>query len=194
MATVSLTNDFIASLEIKVLSTTDFKDVLSITIAKEDLVESVQAAKESGFEMLSDVFGIDYLNYPNHQDKRFAVAYNLYSVSQNERIFIRVALDEYESLPTITHIWQGANFMEREVYEMFGITFEGHPSLLRLITPEEMEGHPHRKDFPLGETPTLFNEGRFIDPEAFRAGLTGKDAGLSGWKGGSRKGVRSGHN
>ncbi len=189
---MSLVDNFIEGLGTKVLSSKDFKDVHSITVAKGHLIDSVQAAKALDFNMLSDIFGIDYLNYPDHQDKRFAVVYNLYSVSQNERIFIRVALDEGETLPTITHIWQAANFMEREVYEMFGVIFEGHPNLLRLITPDEMEGYPHRKDFPLGETPTLFNEGRFIDPEAFRAGLSGKDAGLSGWKGGSRKGVKSG--
>ncbi len=189
---MDLVDDLITSLDDKVLSAKDFKDVLSIVIAKENLVESVQAAKNLGFEMLSDIFGVDYLSYPDHKDKRFAIAYNLYSISQNERVFIRVMLDEGESLPTITQIWQGANFMEREVYEMFGITFEDHPNLLRLITPDELEGYPHRKDFPLGETPTLFNEGRFIDPEDFRAGLTGKEVGLSGWKGGSRKGVKSG--
>jgi NADH-quinone oxidoreductase subunit C len=116
------------------------------------------------------------------------VAYNLYSVSANERIFIRVNVAEGDVLPTITHLWHGANFMEREVYDMFGIEFDGHPDLRKLITPEDLDGHPHRKDFPIGETPTLFNEGRFIDPAAFRAGLTGQDAGLSGHQGGMRKG------
>ena len=153
---MSLVDNFIESLGTKVLSSKGFKDVHSVTVAKEHLIDSVQAAKALGFNMLSDIFGIDYLNYPDHQDKRFAIAYNLYSVSQNERIFIRVALAEGEILPTITHIWQAANFMEREVYEMFGVTFEGHPNLLRLITPDEMEGYPHRKDFPLGETPYSF--------------------------------------
>ncbi len=82
-------------------------------------------------------------------------------------------------------------FMEREVYDMFGVTFDGHPDLRRLLLPEDFDGHPHRKDFPLGETPTLFNEGRFLDPAAFRAGLVGADSGLTGWKGGAAKGTRS---
>ncbi len=167
-----------------------FKGMVSVTVGRERLVEAIKLAKEAGFEMISDIFGIDYLEYPGHQGERFTVAYNLYSVSGNERLFVRVDLDEHTTLPTITHLWSGANFMEREVFDMFGVVFEGHPDLRKLITPEDLDGSPHRKDFPLGETPTLFNEGRFLDPAAFRAGLTGKDEGLTGWKGGARKGVK----
>ncbi len=169
----------------------EFKGMQSVTIEKAQLVEAIRGAKARGFEMISDIFGIDYLTYPGHQGKRFTVVYNLYSVSHNARIFIRVNLDEDETLPTITGLWRGSSFMEREVYDMFGVEFEGHPDLRKLITPEDLDGHPHRKDFPLGETPTLFNEGRFIDPAAFRAGMTGQSAGLSGWRGGARKGVSS---
>lgn len=170
----------------------EFRGMVSVTVDKKDIVSAVKAAKDAGFEMISDIFGLDYLEYPGHQGKRFTVAYNLYSITQNERIFIRVNLDEGETLPTITHLWKGANFMERETYDMFGVEFEGHPNLRKLITPEDLDGHPHRKDFPLGETPTLFNDGRFLDPATFRAGMTGQDKGLSGWRGGARKGVRSG--
>jgi NADH-quinone oxidoreductase subunit C len=166
----------------------EFKRMVSVTVDSEHIVAAIKTAKDAGFEMISDIFGIDYLKYPQHQGKRFSVAYNLYSVSANERIFIRVNVAEGDVLPTITHLWHGANFMEREVYDMFGIEFDGHPDLRKLITPEDLDGHPHRKDFPIGETPTLFNEGRFIDPAAFRAGLTGQDAGLSGHQGGMRKG------
>ena len=169
----------------------EFKEMVSVTVDKETLVDSVEAAKNAGFAMISDIFGIDYLEYPGHQGKRFTVAYNLYSFEKNERIFIRVNLEDGETLPTITHLWKGANFMEREVYDMFGVQFEGHPDLRKLITPEDLDGHPHRKDFPLGETPTLFNDGRFLDPAAFRAGMTGESGGLTGFTGGARKGVRS---
>jgi NADH-quinone oxidoreductase subunit C len=169
----------------------EFKEMVSVTVAKDRLVDAITLCKTEGFEMLSDIFGIDYLSYPGHQGKRFTVAYNLYSISAGARLFVRVNLDDGESLPTITHLWRGASFMEREVYDMFGVSFEGHPDLRKLITPEDLEGHPHRKDFPLGETPTLFNEGRFLDPAAFRAGMTGSSSGLTGWTGGARKGVRS---
>ena len=169
----------------------EFKGMVSVTVSPDVIVDAVKTAKDHGFIMLSDIFGIDYLEYPGHQGKRFCVAYNLYHLDANERVFIRVNLDDGDTLPTITHLWKGANFMEREVYDMFGVEFEGHPDLRKLITPEDLEGHPHRKDFPLGETPTLFNDGRFLDPAAFRAGMTGQDSGLTGWKGGARKGVSS---
>ncbi len=168
-----------------------FKDMVSVTVDKSELVAAVAEAKKQGFEMISDVFGTDYLSYPGHQGKRFTVSYNLYSIEHNERLFIRVNVDDRESLPTINGLWKGSSFMEREVYDMFGVEFEGHPDLRKLITPEDLDGHPHRKDFPLGETPTLFNDGRFLDPEAFRAGMTGQASGLSGWRGGARKGASS---
>ncbi len=168
-----------------------FKDMVSVTIVKDELVDAITEAKKAGFEMLSDVFGTDYLTYPGHKGKRFTVSYNLYSVTHNERLFVRVNLDDGETLPTITGVWRGSSFMEREVYDMFGVEFEGHPDLRKLITPEDLDGHPHRKDFPLGEVPTLFNEGRFLDPAAFRAGMSGQASGLSGWRGGARKGVSS---
>jgi NADH-quinone oxidoreductase subunit C len=170
----------------------EFKGMVSLTVERARVVEAVRLAKEAGFEMISDIFGIDYLHYPGHGGKRFSVVYNLYSIEANERLFIRVNLNDGERLPTITHLWKGASFMEREVYDMFGVEFDGHPDLRKLLTPEDLDGHPHRKDFPIGETPTLFNEGRFLDPASFRAGLTGKDSGLTGWRGGTRKGVEGG--
>lgn len=169
----------------------EFTGVNAAIVAPDTIVAVIETVKNRGFEMISDIFGIDYLEYPRHQGKRFTVVYNLYSVSSNERIFIRVNLEDGEVLPTITHLWKGANFMEREVYDMFGIAFVGHPDLRKLLTPEDLEGHPHRKDFPLGESPTLFNEGRFLDPSSFRAGMSGMAEGLSGWRGGTRTGVTS---
>ncbi len=169
----------------------EFKGMRSVTVSKATLVDAVSEAKTQGFEMISDIFGIDYLSYPGHQGERFTVVYNLYSVTHNERLFIRVNLEDGESLQTINSLWRGSSFMEREVYDMFGVEFDGHPDLRKLITPEDLDGHPHRKDFPLGETPTLFNDGRFLEPAAFRAGMTGQSSGLSGWRGGARKGVNS---
>lgn len=168
-----------------------FKDQVHVTVPKGRLVEAIRLAKDGGLAMLSEIMGIDYLTYPGHQGKRFTVSYNLHSVAGPDRLFLRVDVDDGETLPTITHVWKAANFLEREVYDMLGVVFEGHPDLRKILTPEDLEGHPHRKDFPLGETPTLFNEGRFLDPAAFRAGLMGRDEGLTGWKGGARKGVLS---
>ncbi len=172
-------------------SRSEFKGMVSVTVPRERLHEAIATARELGFDMLSDIFGIDWLSYPRHRGKRFTVAYNLYGVAANERLFVRVELDEGIPLQSVTDLWRGANFMEREVYDMYGVEFSGHPDLRKLITPEDLDGHPLRKDFPLGETPTLFNDGRFLDPAAFRAGLIGGEAGLTGWSGGARRGVRS---
>lgn len=156
-----------------------------------EVVATLAEARILGFELITDIFGIDWLEYPRHQGKRFSVTYALTKLDGSARRYLRVHLDEGETLPTVTHMWQAAMFMEREVYDMFGVTFEGHPDLRKLLTPEDLIGHPHRKDFPLGETPTLFNEGRFLDPPSFRAGLAGLNSGLTGWKGGARRGVTS---
>lgn len=169
----------------------DFKEIITVTIAKPRLLEALEACKGAGLEMLSDIFGMDYLKYPGHQGKRFAVLYNLHDVTGVGRLFLKVEVDDGETLPTATHIWSGADFLERETFDMMGVVFEGHPNLRKLLTPEDLDGHPHRKDFPIGETPVLFNDGRFIDPAGFRAGLVGKDPGLTGWKGGARDGVES---
>ncbi len=188
---MSLVERVVESLKAKGGKPGEFKSMVSVTVEKASLLEAVETAKDAGFVMISDVFGIDYLDYPGHQGKRFTVAYNLYSIEANERLFIRVNLDDGETLPTIHALWKGSSFMEREVYDMFGIVFDGHPDLRKLITPEDLDGHPHRKDFPIGETPTLFGDGRFLDPAAFRAGMKGESQGLTGWKGGARKGVSS---
>jgi NADH-quinone oxidoreductase subunit C len=155
------------------------------------VADAIAHARAAGFDLLSDVFGIDWLRYPGHTGPRFSVTYNLYSIAQGERIFLRVDLDDDESVPSITPQWPAANFLEREVFDLFGLEFAGHPNLRKIHTPEDLEGHPLRKDFPLGETPTLFNDGRFLDPAAFRAGMIGASGGLTGWTGGARKGVVS---
>jgi len=169
----------------------EFKGMISVTLDRSAIIDGLRRVKELGFEMLTDVHGMDYLTYPGHQGKRFSVVYNVHDLSGAARLFLRVDLDDGESLPTCTHLWPGANFLERECFDMMGVVFDGHPDLRKLLTPEDLDGHPHRKDFPLGETPTLFNDGRFLDPPSFRAGLTGRDPGLTGWKGGARAGVRS---
>ena len=168
-----------------------FKDQLTVHLSVSTIVEAISAAREAGFDLLSDVLGIDWLRYPGHQGPRFSVVYNLYAIEAGERLFLRVDVDEDERVPSITGVWSAANFLEREVYDLFGIGFSGHPNLRKIHTPEDLEGHPLRKDFPLGETPTLFNDGRFLDPAAFRAGMIGASQGLTGWVGGARKGVVS---
>ncbi|MCX7601386.1 MAG: NADH-quinone oxidoreductase subunit C [Meiothermus sp.] len=167
-----------------------------VVLPRSEFKSVLAALKEQGWNYLADVVGIDYLTYPQPKPERFCVVYELVSLpgykgGDGSRVFIRVFVPEANpSLPSLTDLWMGADYLEREVFDLFGIRFEGHPDLRKILTPEDLEGYPLRKDFPLGETPTLFKEGRFIDPDAFRAGLSGNKGGLTGWRGGSRKGYQ----
>ena len=117
------------------------------------LHNAVQYLKEQSgikFEMLVDIAGIDYLTYPNHEGPRFAVAYAFKSMSTpGSRIRLKVLVSE-ESLkvPTISDLYANANWYEREVFDQFGVIFEGHPDLRRLLNHVEFVGHPLRKDYP----------------------------------------------
>lgn len=170
---------------------------LWVVLPREAFKGEMAHYKELGFNYLADIVGIDYLEYPDPKPERFSVVYELVSLpgwrdGDGSRFFVRVYVPEKDPvLPTVTDLWGSANFLEREVYDMFGIVFEGHPDLRKILTPEDLEGHPLRKDFPLGETPTLFREGRFIVPSEFRAALTGKNPGPTWYRGGNRKGYKA---
>jgi len=119
-----------------------------INIPKEALRPVVTLLRDDpqlDYKMLSDLFGVDY---PARQ-KRFDLLYNLYSLSRNRRVFLRVRVGENEPVPTIWEIFPNANWAEREVYDLFGIPFEGHPDLRRILMPDDWDGYPLRKDYPL---------------------------------------------
>lgn len=156
-------------------------------VPSERLREVAQALKERGF-MLMDTVGLDYLTYTQPRPKRFAVLHNIYHPYDHRRLFLRVWLDDGETLDSLYPVWKAANYLEREVYDLMGVDFIGHPDMRKVLTPDDLEGHPLRKDFPLGETPTLFRDGRFLDPAAFRAGVTGQQSGLTGYRGELRRG------
>lgn len=101
---------------------------------------------------ISDILGLDWLSKweSGEKEKRFEVVYNLFSPVHFSRIFLKVEIDEGETVPSVTGVWEGANYPEREVYDLFGIVFENHPNLQRILTPEDWVGHPLRKDYPLG--------------------------------------------
>ncbi len=98
---------------------------------------------EEQFNMLTDVTAVDYPKRP----KRFEVVYQLYSFPRNERLRVKAQVAENEPIASVTAVWKAANWLEREAYDMFGVRFEGHPDLRRILLPEDWEGHPLRKDY-----------------------------------------------
>ena len=103
------------------------------------------------FDMLTDVTAVDYLRFPGREDgPRFDVVYHLLSLSGNRRIRLKVRVDEGDAeVPSLSAHWGCADWLEREVWDMFGIRFTGHPNLKRLLMYEEFRGHPLRKDYPI---------------------------------------------
>jgi len=124
----------------------EFRGEITIYIEKEEIFRALKFLKEEGFDSLTDITAVDY----PERDLRFEVVYHLYSMKRGERLRIKTLVGEKEPiLPSIIKIWKGANWLEREVYDMFGIKFEGHPNLERILLWEGFPGHPLRKDFPL---------------------------------------------
>ena len=118
--------------------------------APETLYPLLQCLKvDCGFDFLSDVAGIDYLGYPDAAD-RYAVVYALVNTTTGERLFVKAfANDPDPELPSVVSLWKGADWMEREVYDMYGVRFTGHPDLRRILMPAEFAEYPLRKDYPL---------------------------------------------
>lgn len=128
----------------------------TIRVHPSDLLPLAQAAREAGFEMCPDITAVDYLG---KRPERYEVAVNLLSVSRNRRVRVLAAVPEDDPrVPSLTSVYPGANFLEREVFDMFGIRFEGHPDLTRILMPDDWRGHPLRKDFAVGEVPVQFKE------------------------------------
>ena len=131
-------------------------DEVTLTLAASGLSESMSVLHDSpmlNFDLLIDVCGVDYADHPDkHQFKsRFAVIYHLLSLNLNHRLRVRVFCedDEQPVVPSVVDIWAGANWFERETFDLYGIVFDGHPDLRRLLTDYGFVGHPLRKDFPL---------------------------------------------
>ena len=128
----------------------DFRGDTRVVVPVAALHEALRLLRDQrGFDLLVDLTCVDYLNYRDAPD-RFGLVYLLASTVSNERLTIRAYLGEAEPIvPTATDLWPGADWMEREVWDMFGITFDGHADHRRILLPEEFAGHPLRKDYPL---------------------------------------------
>lgn len=147
-----------------------FDDQLSIFVTNNVIVEIARFMKEddrTGFDLLSDICGVDWIECP---DMRFELVYNFYNISEKLRVLIRTTIPDSDapSIQSIQPVYSGADWLEREVYDMLGIEFDGHPDLRRIITPEGLEGWPHRKDFPLTYEAPHFSHNKDNPPEIIK--------------------------
>ena len=122
-----------------------------------DVLRLCRDEPDLAFDMLSDLTAVDFLKFPGREDgPRFEVVYHLYSLRHNHRVRVKVKVDEDDAVvPTAVEVWPIANWLEREVWDMFGIRFEGHPDPRRLLMYEEFVGHPLRKDYPINRRQPL---------------------------------------
>jgi NADH-quinone oxidoreductase subunit C len=131
------------------VQTNEYRGELTVVVPKGEIVPVCTLLRDDAdlrFDSIRDICGADYYR----PDDRFEVVYNLYSIPRRARLRVKVRLDEADPhVPTVTGVWAGANWMERETYDMYGIIFDGHPDLRRIYMPEEFEYYPLRKDFPL---------------------------------------------
>jgi NADH-quinone oxidoreductase subunit C len=125
-----------------------FRKMPSLNVAKEHLVAMCQFLKSSdggAYTLLTDETAVDYPK----REKRFDIIYHLYSFQQNDRLRLRVQVGEGEKVPSVTGVWPTANWLEREIYDMFGVEYDGHPDLKRILMPDGWVGHPLRKDYDI---------------------------------------------
>ena len=136
-----------------VLSTSHANGRAEIQIDPAKNVEVLQQLRARGYGFLASVHGVDY--YPH--EPRLGVVYELLDMTEVDRVSVkaRVSVDDAR-IASVVSIWPGADFPERELYDMFGVEFSGHPDLRRILMPEDYEGFPQRRDFPVGGEPVLF--------------------------------------
>jgi NADH-quinone oxidoreductase subunit C len=125
-----------------------FRNQPAMTVAKESLIvvgEYLKSDAGGGYTMLTDETAVDYPK----REKRFEIIYQLYSFKGNDRLRLKVMAGDGEKVPSVVGVWPAANWLEREVYDMFGVLYDGHPNLKRILLPDEWTGHPLRKDYDI---------------------------------------------
>jgi len=128
------------------LSAKDEVDEVSIDVARARIADVLRTLRDSlGYQQLMEMAGVDY----PERAERFEVVYHLLSVTKNHRLRVRVSTDEERPVPTVTTVYPVAGWLEREIFDMYGVVFEGNPDLRRILTDYGFSGHPQRKDFPL---------------------------------------------
>jgi len=144
----------------RILETHDYRGDHSATVDRSAVLDVLEFCRDDPalrFDVLMDLTAVDYLKYPGREfGPRFEVVYHLYSLPCNHRVRLQVRVEEDEAhVPSAVGLWPIANWFEREVWDMFGIRFDGHPDLRRLLMYEEFEGHPLRKDYPVNKRQPL---------------------------------------
>lgn len=142
-----------------IVSSGVFRNELTLLVKKESVVEVARFLKENkelDFDFLSDLCGVDRVEH----DGVFEVVYHLYSIHKNHRLRLKTRLSsDNPCVSTVTTVWKTADWHERETFDMFGIQFDGHPDLRKILTPDDFEGHPLRKDYPLdGRQPATLRD------------------------------------
>jgi NADH-quinone oxidoreductase subunit C len=127
-----------------------FRDNQRLTVPAGKVYAVLESLKrEGGFDLLSDVSAADYLRYPDAKD-RYGVWYVLVNTTTGERLIVKTWVNDPDpTLPSVYPLWKGCDWMEREVYDMYGIVFEGHPDMRRILLPDEFSAYPLRKDYPM---------------------------------------------
>lgn len=144
---------------------TERRGQVSVHTGREGYLPLARALKDDGFEMCIGVTAVDYLTHPGRDlpdgvhPERFEVVVELLSLAQHRRLRIRCQVPGHDPVvPTLFDLWPGTEAHEREVFDLFGIRFENHPDLTRILMPEDWEGHPLRKDYDVGRVPVQFKE------------------------------------
>jgi NADH-quinone oxidoreductase subunit C len=146
-------------------------DFATVYVPADRLVETCLALRDAElfrFNVLVEVTAADYLP----RQPRFEVVYHLLSIPRRDRLRLKVRVDASGSVPTVQNVWLAAGWLEREVWDMFGVVFDGHPDLRRLLMPEDWDGHPQRKDYPVQiRKPAQTYEPLEITEDEFKANL-----------------------
>jgi NADH-quinone oxidoreductase subunit C len=136
-----------------VLDTTFFRERAALHVAPAAVPDVLEHLRGKGYRFLASVHGVDY--FP--EEPRLGVHYELLDMREVDRITVKVRVPtDAPNLPSVTPDWPTANYQEREVYDMFGVVFDEHPDMRRILMPEDYEGHPQRRDFPMGGEPIIF--------------------------------------
>ena len=148
----------VAALAHRVVASREEYGEIVITVAREHIEDALRILRDKHeYQQLMEIAGADYPD----RDERFEVVYMLLSLTKNHRIIVKTTTDEIAPVPTVTTLWPVAGWLEREVFDMYGVIFAGNPDLRRILTDYGFEGHPFRKDFPL----TGYQELRYSDEE-----------------------------